>query len=336
MPENALYVEGSIICRLMMGTAGLQPVRLNRVIVLLNAHQDKSFLYVAVNSVSAARAVFGLRCARTLLMNPPLVMKSAYSSAGVAEGRADGMVTLLELLDKYRNEYDAVAIVSQIDVPPEYHHQYFQSGGKMVNPWGGVEAMLTHAISLLCDVPSAHLPMLETQEIADEEPGLVDPRMAAEAISLGFLECILKGLHRAPRIVSEREAMRLPGVITANDVSYLVIPDGVFGLPTLAALEQGIPVIAVRENANLMRNDLSALPRAPGQYIPVANYWEAAGVMCALKAGIAPESVRRPLAATLINGEPLTGMALSQRINEPNTKFEHAAQGSNGSNGRFA
>ncbi|MGP8244248.1 MAG: DUF3326 domain-containing protein, partial [Bryobacteraceae bacterium] len=47
---------------------------------------------------------------------------------------------------------------------------YFQSGGKMVNPWGGVEAMLTHAISLLCDVPSAHLPMLETQEIADEEP----------------------------------------------------------------------------------------------------------------------------------------------------------------------
>ncbi len=178
--------------------------------------------------------------------------------------------------------------------------------------------------------------MLETQEIADEEPGLVDPRMAAEAISLGFLECILKGLQRAPRIVSEREAMRLPGVITANDVSCLVIPDGVLGLPTLAALEQGIPVIAVQENANLMRNDLSALPWAPGQFIPVANYWEAAGVMCALKAGIAPESVRRPLAATLINGEPLTGLALSQRGHQPDTEFQHATHGSNGSNGHFA
>jgi len=333
MPENALYVEGSVICRLLMGTAGLQPVRLNRVIVLLNAHQDESFIYVAVNSVSAARAVFGLRCPGTLLMDPPLLMKSRYSSSGVAQGRVEGMGTLLELLDKHCNEYDAVAIASPIEVPPDYHSMYFQSGGKMVNPWGGVEAMLTHAISILCDVPSAHSPMLESQEISDEEPGLVDPRMAAEAISLGFLECILKGLQRAPRIVSEREAMRLPGVITANDVSCLVIPDGVLGLPTLAALEQGIPVIAVQENANLMRNDLSALSWAPGQFIPVANYWEAAGVMCALKAGIAPESVRRPLAATLINGEPLTGMALSQPSHEPDTEFEHATHGSNGSNG---
>ncbi|MBV8127202.1 MAG: DUF3326 domain-containing protein, partial [Planctomycetaceae bacterium] len=92
MPENALYVEGSVICRLLMGTAGLQPVRQNRVIVLLNAHQDESFIYVAVNSVSAARAVFGLQCPGTLLKDPPLLMKSQYSSAGGRAGsrRGDG------------------------------------------------------------------------------------------------------------------------------------------------------------------------------------------------------------------------------------------------------
>src|SRR5262249_667706 len=212
---------------------------------------------------------------------------------------------------EHRREYDAVAINSSIDVPPDHHRAYFQSGGTMINPWGGVEAMLTHAISLLYDVPSAHSPLLESQEVADEATALLDPRMAAEAVSLGFLHCILKGLQRAPRIISDPEAMRLPGVLTARDVSCLVIPDGVLGLPTLAALEQGIPVIAVRENTNLMRNDLEALPWAAGQFLSVANYWEAAGVLCALKAGIAPESVRRPLAATLINGAPLTGMALS-------------------------
>ncbi len=70
------------------------------------------------------------------------------------------------------------------------------------------------------------------------------------------------------------------------------------GLPTLAALEQGIPVIAVKENKNLMKNDLAALPWAPGQLRTVENYWEAVGVMSALRAGIAPESVRRPLAYT--------------------------------------
>jgi hypothetical protein len=32
----------------------------------------------------------------------------------------------------------------------------------------------------------------------------------------------------------------------------------------------------------------------------VENYWEAVGVMTALKAGIAPEALRRPLAATSV------------------------------------
>ena len=90
-------------------------------------------------------------------------------------------------------------------------------------------------------------------------------------------------------------------MLTAADVSCLVIPEGCLGLPVLAALEQDIPVIAVRENENLMDNDLAALPWAPGQYRVVQNYWEAAGVLSAMKAGIAPESVRRPLATAVVN-----------------------------------
>jgi hypothetical protein len=77
-----------------------------------------------------------------------------------------------------------------------------------------------------------------------------------------------------------------------------VIPDGCIGLPTLAALEQGIPVIAVRENRNVMRNDLARLPWDTGRLYVVDNYWEAAGVMAALRAGMAPFSVRRPLKPT--------------------------------------
>ncbi len=91
--------------------------------------------------------------------------------------------------------------------------------------------------------------------------------------------------------------MQRPGVLTASEISCLVIPDGCLGLPTLAALEQGIPVIAVRENRNVMRNDLTALPWAAGQLHIVENYWETVGVLAAMKAGIAPECVRRPLLA---------------------------------------
>jgi len=32
----------------------------------------------------------------------------------------------------------------------------------------------------------------------------------------------------------------------------------------------------------------------------VENYWEAAGVIAAMRAGIVPESVRRPLTATVV------------------------------------
>jgi hypothetical protein len=91
------------------------------------------------------------------------------------------------------------------------------------------------------------------------------------------------------------------GVVSAEDVSCLIIPDGCLGLPTLAALHQGIHVIAVRENRNLMRNDLAALFAGTGRYHRVENYWEAAGLLIALKAGIAPETARRDADGELVS-----------------------------------
>lgn len=300
MPHNALYVEGSVISRLMMGTVGLRPVRSNRILVVIDAHQHDLFVNAAVNSVSAARASFGAQCTRVVTLDPPIRMEAEYTGSGSAAGHVDGLDTLLNALDRYRDEYDAVALASVIKVPEQYHMAYFQSEGDMVNPWGGVEAMLTHGVSMLYNLPSAHAPMFESSEIANMDSGIVDPRMAAEAVSMTFLHCVLKGLHRSPRIAVREEEMRAPDVLTAEDVSCLVIPDGCVGLPTLAALEQGIPVIAVRENKNRMRNDLTQLPWRPGQLHIVENYWEAVGVMTALKAGVAPESVRRPLARTSV------------------------------------
>ena len=142
--------------------------------------------------------------------------------------------------------------------------------------------------------------MLEARDIANQDPGVVEPRMAAEAISLTFFESVLKGLYKSPRIVTDSSQFSEPSVLSASNISCLVVPDGCVGLPTLAALEQGIPVIAVRENNNLMKNDLTRLPWQPGKLYIVENYWEAAGALCAIRGGIAPESVRRPIAHTLV------------------------------------
>ena len=319
LPEDALYVEGSVICRLLLGTAGLQPVRANRVLVIIDAHPDPLFVNAAVNAVSAARSSYGLQCSAVVALDPPLQMKAHYTGSGQAVGEITGLERLLDVLDERKGTYDAVALASVIQVAPEMHLEYFRQAGNLINPWGGVEAMLTHALSILYNLPSAHAPMFESQEIANLDAGIVDPRMAAEAVSLTFFQCILKGLLRSPRIISDPVSMQAPGIVTTADVSCLVIPDGCLGLPTLAALEQRIPVIAVRENRNLMQNDLTVLPWAPGQLHVVENYWEAVGVLTALKAGLPPESVRRPLEPTKL----VTTRPGSEATTEPGQTPSH-------------
>lgn len=300
LPDNALYVEGSVITRLMMGVCGLQPVRANRVLAVIDEHPEEMFTTAAVNAVSAARASYGLDCPAVVRLDPPLYVKSEYAASGRAVGVVERLEGLLQVLDDYRGQYDALALSTQIKVPENMHVDYYLARGGIVNPWGGVEAVLTHTVSSLYDIPAAHSPMYSSQAGLLTELGLdpVDPRMAAEMISVAFFMCVLKGLQRSPHIVKDVRQGSRPGVLTVSDVSCLVIPDGCVGLPTLAALEQGIPVVSVRENRNIMRNDLAALPWAPGQLHIVDNYWEAAGVLSALKEGIDPRSVRRPLADT--------------------------------------
>lgn len=299
LPENTLYVEGSVITRFMMGMISLQKVRSNRIMMVIGKHPDEFFVEAAINSASAARAAMGLDIPLVIKMDGKVSMQSLYSSSGRAAGRINHLEYLYEVLKDYRSQYDAVALHSNIDVPYNFHLDYFRDEkGEMVNPWGGVEAMLTHSISLMFDIPSAHSPMAGSREILDLDVGVVDPRKSAEAISTTYLHCILKGLHKSPRIINNTILGDKTGLVTVSDVSCIIIPDGCLGLPTFAALEQGIPVIAVRENKNRMKNNLYDLPFETGKLFIVDNYLEAVGIMNALKSGVAPETVRRPLAYT--------------------------------------
>ena len=347
MPGNSLYAEGSLLSRFLMGAIGLRPVRSNRVLVIIDAHPNERFARATVNAVNAARATYGFRCPRVVILDPPLPVRGEYTPSGRSAGTVEDLERVFDVLDTHSGEFDAVALSTLVDVDVP-HESYFSSRGEIVNPWGGVEAMLTHAISTVYNVPSAHAPMMESVEVANIDPGVVDPRMAAEVISLTFLQSVLKGLHTAPRIATGAlnelptrastgsartdlhtktvrpelvegqgsaglmgvepvsRVMSQPDTLTARDVSCLVIPDGCIGLPTLAALEQGIPVIAVRENRSLMRNDLTLLPWAQDQLYVVENYWEAVGVMAALKEGMSPSAVRRPLRDVSIERFPTT------------------------------
>ena len=293
IPPNALYVEGSLITQLMMGTIGLRRARNNRLLVLIQAHEDELFTNAAINSVNAACASYGLN-ASVVEIDPRFRMISEYTPSGAAAGRIEGLDYVYRVLDTRLGEFDSVAITSVIELPTDLHENYYRLGEDVVNPWGGVEAMLTHVISLRYGIPAAHAPMLETKWLAEVDFGVVDPRMAAEVISLAFFQCVLRGLQVSPTVITATKESS-GGEIQSTNISCLVIPDGCIGLPTLAALQNGIPVVAVRGNTNRMFNDLDSLPWQPTQFYRVENYLEAAGVVAALKIGISPTSVLRPL-----------------------------------------
>jgi hypothetical protein len=293
MTENTLYVEGSIITRLMMGQIGLQKVRANRILMLMDKHDDKLFNDEIINAVSSARISLGIDC-DVYEMDHIVKSVSSYSNSGRAIGTVEHLERLFEIINKFKNEYDAIGLSTFIEVPQEYHTNYFKDNIDMVNPWGGIESMLTHSIAEEFKMPCAHSPMMASREIMELEVGIVDPRKAPETSSTTYLHCILKGLHRSPQIVDYNKGLN------AENISCLIIPYGCLGLPTLAAMEHGIPVIAVKENKNYMRNKLEDLPFKKGKLFVVENYLEAVGIMQIIKSGVTLESVRRPISHTTV------------------------------------
>ena len=277
MPENTLYVEGSMLDRFLAGGIELQPVRTyNRILVVANPPVTDE----TVNAVSAARATIGCH-AEILELSEPLRMV-ARLEATHATGDVSGVASLVK--DVSDAEFDALAIHTPIEVSRDVALNYYRKGG--INPWGGIEAKASKCIAAKLNKPVAHAP-IETVTADDPElffvyQGPVHPRIAAEAISNCYLHCVLKGLHRAPRIGRG---------LSRDDVDVLISPFQCWGSPHKACLHHGIPIIEVRENVIA-----SPVPSTP--QIVVDNYLEAAGLVMFLRAGVDPSAVRANFSET--------------------------------------
>ena len=300
-PHNTLYVEGSLICRLMMGTIGLKKTYKNRIVVVTEKREDNWLVDQVVNTASAARAVIGVNCPKVIVLEDVLDVRTVYSPSGRASGNIDKIEKLIDVLKDERDNYDAIALATKITPHMDsiaLHQNYFKGMG--ANPWGGAEAALTHAISSILNVPSAHAPTMSDLNLRVESYGQVDPRKAAEVISMTYLTCVLKGLNNCPQITTVSDGNYEPSEVHAEDIDFLVVPDNCIGLPVIAALAQGIKVIAVSSNKSLMKNDMSLLPWDQGQLIFVDSYFEAAGVIAAEKTGVDYNSIERPISNTKV------------------------------------
>jgi len=289
MTENTLYVEGSMLDEFLKGEVRLIETRTqNKILVAVNkpARGD------TINAVSAARATISIN-AEIVELEKPLRMVATMEDGG-ASGHLEGHNDLVRQVDFL--DFDALAIHTKIEVPNDVALRYYKKGG--INPWGGVEAMLSKYVSKALLKPVAHAPLesvtKEDGELFDVGMEPVDPRIAPEAISLCYLHCVLKGLNRAPQITSFESHHQ---ALSFLDVDFMVSPYGCWGIPHKACTEHKIPIITVMEN---MPERTIGTPQYDSNIITVKNYWEAAGVIMAMQAGIHPSSVRRPLEKTHI------------------------------------
>lgn len=276
MPSNALYVEGSILDRFLEGDVQLEQVTSNRILLVCN----KPIRPEVVNAASAARATAGIDVT-VLGLDRPLEMIAKFDTRGRATGEVRGWEELCKQVYPY--DFDALAISTPISCAEDIQLNYFRNSG--VNPWGGVEAKASELIANRLSMPVAHAPTwneVQSKELKEFNE-VVDPRLSAEVVSYAFLHCVLKGLHKAPRLGEG---------LTNKIVNYLITPMGCVGRPHHACMEAGIPIIAVRENTSALNDEM------PKDWIYLDTYMEVAGFLMAQKIGITIESVRRPLEPT--------------------------------------
>ncbi len=275
MPENTLYVEGSILDRFLRGEIFLKEIFYNKILLAVNKPINNN----TINAVNGAMVTIGADI-QIVALDTPLEMIGFYKNLK-ADGKVTGYLELVEQIKDYN--FDALAIQTNIQVERETKLHYLKNGG--VNCWGGIEAITSKLISDKLDKPVAHSPFVDWKNGQDDLADfneVVDPRMSAEMVSLCYLHCILKGLHKAPRIDYEKG-------LSVDDVDFLITPIDCVGEPHLACMDAGIPIIAVKENKTVLNDKM------PDNFIIVDNYIEAAGYLMAYKAGINPKTVRRPI-----------------------------------------
>ena len=291
------YVEGSSLDRFAAGELALRPVRRQRIGLLLDAGIEPELRQRHLQVADGCRATLGLEIGPVVTTDEPLEVRLSLGASGVSWGELGQPEALLRAGRQLQAAgATAIAVVARFPDDPDSEALAAYRQGSGVDALAGAEAVISHLLSLELGLPCAHAPALSLLPL---DP-LLDPRAAGEELGHTFLACVLVGLSRAPDLIPRPPAGAgaasglWPGDLAVESVGAIVAPAAALGgAAVLACAERGIPVIAV-DNPCLLAVSAEALDL---EVIPAASFSEAAGLLLALREGISPGSLRRPLAA---------------------------------------
>jgi hypothetical protein len=309
------YVEGWALDRFAAAELALAPVAGRRVGLLLDAGIEPELCARQLQAAEACRATLGLSIGPVVTTELPLGVGLSLGPSGSSWGSLERPDALLRAGEKLVAA-GATAIAAVARFPDEQDSEALAAyrAGSGVDALAGAEAVISHLLVRHLGIPCAHAPALAPLPL---DPDL-DPRAAAEELGHTFLPCVLVGLSRAPdllplgpgdvtaggwpgrperwpagRFGSGQELTRAGGLLEASCLGAVVAPAGALGgEAVLACAARGVPLIAVAGNACLLQVSGEALGL---EVISANSYAEAAGLVLALREGLDPAMLRRPL-----------------------------------------
>jgi len=285
------YVEGYALDRFAVGAWHLRPVRRQRIGLLLDAGIDPELAQRQIQVAEGCRATLGLEIGPVLTTDAPLGVHLEQGSSGASWGSLDRPDALLRAGERLQAAgATAIAVVARFPEDPHSDALAAYRAGSGVDALAGAEAVISHLLVQHLQIPCAHAPALDPLPL---DPDL-DPRAAGEEPGYTFLACVLVGLSRAPDLVPAGQGVVETDRLRADQLGAVVVPEGALGgEAVLACLERRVPVISV-VNPSLLSVTADALGIRGGVHA-AASYAEAAGLVLALREGVAPASLGRPL-----------------------------------------
>lgn len=284
---NIFYVEGYGLDRFASSAWGLQPVKQNRLGLILDKKIESDLSIRHIQAAEATRTTLGINLTEYIVTDQPLNVELRSANSGASWGTLGNPDSLLRAAEKLitKKKVEAIAVVARFpdDEDSIALQNYRQGAG--VDPIAGAEAVISHLIVRQFKIPAAHAPALNPLPL---DPNL-SPKAAAEELGYTFLPCVLVGLSRAPQFITQ-EKNNSPEAITASQVDALVIPASACGSSAVLSLSQlNARIIAVEDN----RTQMEVYPEPLGiKAIRVKSYLEALGILVSDRAGVNPEALR--------------------------------------------
>ena len=299
------YVEGYSLNLFAAGEIFLQPVRQQKVGLLLDAGLESDLKKRHLQVVDGCVASLGLDIGPIITTETALGINLEKGLSGSSWGNIEEPDVLLRGAEKLKKAgATAIAVITRFPDDSDDLETKLYRQGHGVDIIAGAEAVISHFLVKHLLIPCAHAPGLAPLPVNYD----LDPRTSGEEIGYTFLQSVLVGLSRAPDLISkstmqtkENSFFQVKTLLSDRNLGAVVVPEGALGGEAiLSCIQKFIPLIIVSNQSLLnvssakMRLDLQT-DYQDKKVFYADNYLEAAGLITALRHGINIKSLRRPI-----------------------------------------